>query len=64
MLQLVGPFVALMVNLVGTRVTCISGAVISALGFFASAYAPDVFSLIVIFGVIAGAGLGLMYVKK
>jgi len=61
-IQLVGPFVALMVNLVGTRVTCISGAVISALGFFASAYAPDVFSLIVIFGVIAGAGLGLMYV--
>jgi len=61
-IQLVGPFVALMVNLLGTRITCIAGAVLSAAGFFAAAWAPNVITLIVLFGVVAGAGLGLMYV--
>lgn len=61
-IQLVGPFVALMVNLLGTRITCITGAVLSGVAFFVSAYSPNVISLIVMFGVVAGTGLGLMYV--
>jgi len=61
-IQLVGPFVALMVNLLGTRITCIAGACISALGLFAATWAPNVITLIVLFGIVAGAGLGLMYV--
>ena len=35
---------------------------VSGVGFFVSAWAPNVVSLIVLFGVVAGTGLGLMYV--
>jgi len=61
-IQLVGPFVALLVNVFGTRIVCIAGAVVSALGFFLATFSPNVFVLMLLFGVLAGTGLGLMYV--
>ena len=61
-IQLVGPFVALLVNVLGMRPVCIIGAVVSAAGFFFSTFVYDVYLLMVLFGVVAGTGLGLMYV--
>ena len=61
-IQLVGPFVALLVNILGMRITCIIGSVIAAAGFFFSTFVYDVYLLVVLFGVVAGTGLGLMYV--
>jgi len=61
-IQLVGPFVALLVNVFGTRIVCIAGAIVSALGFFLSTFSPNVFVLMLLFGIFAGTGLGLMYV--
>ena len=37
-IQLVGPFVSLLVNVLGMRITCIIGAVVSAAGFFFSTF--------------------------
>ena len=61
-IQLVGPFVALLVNVLGMRPVCILGAVVSAAGFFFSTFVYDVYLLMILFGVVAGTGLGLMYV--
>ena len=61
-IQLVGPFVALLVNILGMRITCIIGSVIAAAGFFISTFVYDVYLLMLFFGVVAGTGLGLMYV--
>ncbi|XP_023341712.1 monocarboxylate transporter 12 isoform X2 [Eurytemora carolleeae] len=61
-IQLVGPFVAVLVNKFGTRVVCIAGAVISATGFFASTFATSVPVLMLLYSIVAGTGLGLMYV--
>ena len=61
-IQLVGPFVALLTNLLGTRIVCIIGAAVSSAGFFLATYSPNVLVLLLLFGVVAGTGLGLMYV--
>jgi len=61
-IQLVGPFVAILVEKYGTRIVCITGAVISSIGFFASTYAPNVPVLMLFYSLVAGTGLGLMYV--
>ena len=61
-IQLVGPFVALLVNVLGMRPVCIIGAVVSASGFFFATFVYDVYLLMLLFGVVAGTGLGLMYV--
>jgi len=61
-IQLVGPFVALLVNVLGMRIVCIVGAVVSAAGFFFSTFVTDIYLLMVLFGIVAGTGLGLMYV--
>jgi len=61
-IQLVAPFVALLVNVFGTRIVCIAGAVVSALGFFLATFSPNVFVLMLLFSILAGTGLGLMYV--
>merc|ERR1719244_799343 len=61
-IQLVGPFVAILVEKFGTRLVCISGAVVSAFGFFAATFAPSVPVLTLLYGLVGGAGLGLMYI--
>ena len=44
------------------RIVCILGAVVSAAGFFFSTFVTNVVLLMVLFGIVAGTGLGLMYV--
>lgn len=61
-IQLVGPFVALLVNVLGMRIVCIAGAAISCAGFFLATFVYNIPMLMLLFGVVAGAGLGLMYV--
>ena len=61
-IQLVGPFVALLVNVLGMRIVCIAGAAVSCAGFFLATFVHNVPLLMLLFGVLAGSGLGLMYV--
>jgi len=61
-IQLVGPFVAILVNKFGTRVVCMAGAFISATGFFLSTFANSVPVLMLFYSIVAGTGLGFMYV--
>jgi len=61
-IQLVGPFVALLVNVLGMRIVCIAGAAVSAAGFFLATFVHNIPLLMLLFGVVAGSGLGLMYV--
>jgi len=61
-IQLVGPFVALLVNKYGTRIVCIAGAILSSAGFFLSTFANSVPVLMLFYSIVAGTGLGLMYV--
>merc|ERR1711936_1464054 len=61
-IQLVGPFVALLVNVLGMRIVCIAGAAVSCAGFFLATFVYNVPLLMLLFGVVAGSGLGLMYV--
>ena len=44
------------------RKTCIAGAIISALSIFISTFSPNVYCLMIFYGVLGGLGLGLMYV--
>ena len=59
---LVGPLASLLVNKFGARVTCILGAIISALAIFVSTFSVNVYMLMVFYGVLGGLGLGFMYV--
>jgi len=60
--MLVGPISSTLVNRLGARVTCITGAVVSAVAIFVSTYSVNVYMLMVFYGVLGGLGLGLMYV--
>lgn len=58
---LTGPLAAFAVNRLGTRWTCISGSIISALAILASSYSSSLSLLVLSYGVLGGLGLGLMY---
>jgi len=61
-IMLVGPISSTLVNKFGPRKTCIAGAIISALSIFISTFSPNVYCLMISYGVLGGLGLGLMYV--
>jgi len=61
---LVGPIAATLVTKFGTRIVCMSGAVIAAVAVFVSTYSPNVPVLMLLYGVIGGLGLGFMYVPS
>jgi len=61
-IMLVGPLSSLLVNIFGPRKTCIAGACIAGVAFFISTYSPNIYLLMVSYGVLGGLGLGLMYV--
>lgn len=61
-IQLVGPFVALLVNKFGTQIVCIIGCFVAGLGFFVSTFSPNYVVMLILYGLLGGTGLGLMYV--
>ena len=44
------------------RKTCIAGAIVSSISIFLSTFSPNVYLLMISYGVLGGFGLGLMYV--
>jgi len=61
-IMLVGPISSVMVNKFGPRLTCIAGACVSAAAIFVSTFSPNVYMLMISYGIVGGLGLGLMYV--
>jgi len=61
---LTGPLAAIAINRFGTRLTCITGSLISSIAILASSYATNLETLVVTYGVLGGFGLGLMYVPS
>ncbi|XP_076033225.1 monocarboxylate transporter 5 isoform X2 [Oratosquilla oratoria] len=59
---IVGPFVSGLANAYGFRVVCILGAILGALAFGASYFAPNIYFLYISFGIVGGTGFGLIYV--
>merc|ERR1712107_899365 len=57
-----GPISSVMVNKFGPRLTCIAGACVSAVAIFVSTFSPNVYMLMISYGIVGGLGLGLMYV--
>lgn len=58
---LIGPFAGGLVNKYGARVVVIAGAIISGLSFAASIIAPNAYIFMVFYGLLGGAGFGLIY---
>ncbi|EDL75542.1 solute carrier family 16 (monocarboxylic acid transporters), member 14 (predicted), isoform CRA_b [Rattus norvegicus] len=58
---IVGPFIGLFINTCGCRQTAIIGGLVNSLGWVLSAYAANVQSLFITFGVAAGLGSGMAY---
>ncbi|EGW03299.1 Monocarboxylate transporter 14 [Cricetulus griseus] len=58
---IVGPFIGLFINTCGCRQTAIIGGLVNSLGWVLSAYAPNVQTLFITFGVAAGLGSGMAY---
>merc|ERR1712117_307119 len=61
-IMLVGPISSTLVNKFGPRMTCIAGAIVSAASIFISTFSPNVYVLMISYGVLGGMGLGFMYV--
>merc|ERR1719167_632671 len=59
---LTGPLASLLINKFGPKYTCMGGAIVSAVFIFLSTFSPNVYLLMVSYGVLGGLGLGLMYV--
>ena len=60
--MLVGPLAALSVNRFGSRRTCIIGSFIASAAMFLSSYCGSFYSLFLCYGILAGIGLGFLYV--
>jgi len=61
MYYIVGPLVSIVANRIGLRLTCIIGSILTAVGLALSTTAPNVYILIITYSVIAGTGLGFIY---
>jgi len=59
-----GPIAAFSVNKFGNQITLISGSIISSCAIFCSSFCYSLVSLVISYGLIAGFGLGLMYVPS
>lgn len=58
---LVGPVASALTNRYGCRAVTIAGAIVAAIGFILSLFAPNIYYLFFSFGVLSGLGFGLMY---
>jgi len=61
-IMLIGPVASMLVNRYGARTTCIAGSLVSAISIFLSTFSPNVYLLMISYGLLGGLGLGLMYV--
>jgi MFS family permease len=61
MYYIVGPLVSFVANRIGLSLTCLIGSILTALGLVISTTVPNVFILILTYSVIAGTGLGFIY---
>ncbi|CAI5455108.1 unnamed protein product [Caenorhabditis angaria] len=57
----VGPFASALCNVFGCRAVAIAGSIIAAFGFLISVHAPNIYVMYISFGLIGGAGFGMMY---
>ncbi|XP_076442372.1 uncharacterized protein LOC143281198 [Babylonia areolata] len=62
--QVSGPVTAYLVERWGCRLVGFCGGVVAALGVAGSAYAPNIHLFILSFGVVAGVGVGLIYLPS
>ncbi|KAL3846511.1 hypothetical protein ACJMK2_017491 [Sinanodonta woodiana] len=58
----IGPIASMLTNKYGCRVVIILGGIISFLGLFGSNFSPNIYVLFVTFGIITGAGYGLVFI--
>ncbi|BHF65242.1 hypothetical protein SprV_0200825200 [Sparganum proliferum] len=59
--QLVGPIAAGLVNKFGCRTIGVTGALLASVSVFASAFAPTIEIMMVVYGVIAGISFGFLH---
>ncbi|XP_064639190.1 monocarboxylate transporter 13-like [Lineus longissimus] len=59
---LAGPIANTLATRFGTRPVVISGGVISSVGFFSTAFVPDIYVLFVTYGFMTGFGFALAYI--
>lgn len=57
-----GPLMSALVDRYGCRKMTIVGSIVSTIGFIGAAYSPSISALCVTYGLIAGLGMGLLYV--
>lgn len=60
---LIGPFASILANIYGCNKVAILGAFLASLGFLLSAVAQYQFILFLTFGIIAGSGLGFVFLS-
>ncbi|WAR04260.1 MT12B-like protein [Mya arenaria] len=58
------PIASILVAVFGCRPVAIFGASLAAVSFFLCAYSPNVRVMIVVYGLLGGAGLGLLYLPS
>ncbi|VDM39492.1 unnamed protein product [Toxocara canis] len=61
---LIGPFAGGLVNKYGARSVVIAGSVLTGLSFAASIVSPNVFTFMIFYGLLGGAGFGLIYLPS
>lgn len=57
-----GPLMSALVDRYGCRKMTILGSIVSTIGFIGAAYSPSIYVLCLTYGIIAGLGMGLLYV--
>ncbi|XP_076435356.1 monocarboxylate transporter 14-like [Babylonia areolata] len=59
--MLMGPLVSLLLKRYSIRQVVMAGTVLSAVGFIASVFAPNVYVLILMYGVVGGTGFSMIF---
>lgn len=60
----IGPVASVFVSIFGCRKVAIFGAIMSAAAFFLCTWSPNVQVMILLYGLLGGAGLGLLYLPS
>ncbi|XP_059144215.1 uncharacterized protein LOC131931435 isoform X2 [Physella acuta] len=59
--MMIGPAISMLLKMLSLRQVTILGSLISACGFVASAFAPNVYVLMFTFGIMGGIGIGMVF---